>query len=229
MNRLSNISAFSSRLTISLLFLLVPAVVQAQRDLKVERDSAALFQGFALSVDLVGAAMMQFGDYGQYEGALRINLRNKYFPIFELGYGKADHETDPVTKIAYKTGAPYFRIGADVNILKNKQSGNRLFIGLRYAFTSYKVDISRTPFDDPYWKWPTTFEVNDESCNQHWAEIVAGIDAKIAGPLHLGWNVRYKVRVSHNDGIMGNTWYVPGYGTQDTSNLGAQFNVIIDI
>jgi len=229
MTRQANISTSASRLIVSLLLLLAPVVVQAQRFLKIERDSVPFFQGFAVSVDLVGAAMMYFGEYGQYEGALRVNLHNQYYPVLEVGYGKADHDDDVVTGLAYKTAAPYFRIGGDVNILKNKHSGNRLYFGLRYAFTSYKVDVSRTMFEDPVWKWDTSFSVKDDPCSQHWAEIVFGLDAKIVGPLHLGWSVRYKMRLSHNDGTLGQTWYVPGYGKQDSNSLGATFNVIVDI
>ena len=66
-------------------------------------------------------------------------------------------------------------------------------------------------------------------CNMHWAEAVFGIDAKVFGPLHLGWSVRYKRRLFHNSGDLGTTWYVPGFGTNDTDNLTANFNVIIDI
>ena len=36
-------------------------------------------------------------------------------------------------------------------------------------------------------------------------------------------------RVYHKEGDFGNTWYVPGFGTNDTSQLGVTFNVIIDI
>ena len=50
--------------------------------------------------------MMELSDYGQYEGALRINLHDEWFPIAELGYGKASHVNDPVTHISYKTSAP---------------------------------------------------------------------------------------------------------------------------
>jgi hypothetical protein len=73
------------------------------------------------------------------------------------------------------------------------------------------------------------FVINDEQCSQHWAELLFGIDAKVFGPLHLGWSARYRFRLAHQDGVMGKTWYVPGYGLQDTSTLGATFNVIIDI
>jgi hypothetical protein len=63
----------------------------------------------------------------------------------------------------------------------------------------------------------------------HWVEALVGLDAKIWGPLHLGWNVRYKLRVSHKEGDFGTTWYVPGFGTNDNGRLDATFNVIIDI
>jgi hypothetical protein len=55
------------------------------------------------------------------------------------------------------------------------------------------------------------------------------VDATILGPLHLGWSVRYKRRLAHDDGIIGRTWYVPGYGKEGSSRLGGTFNVIIDI
>ena len=201
----------------------------AQGFLKLERDTIPFFRGFAVSADLVGLAQMQLGDYGQYEGALRLNLHDQYFPVVELGIGRANQQNDEVTEITYKTSAPYFRIGFDVNIMKNKHAPNRIYAGVRYGYTSYKVNISRTPFKDPVWQWPTTYDVVDEPCSQHWAEILFGIDAEIIGPLHLGWTARYRNRLSYDNGRIGTTWYVPGYGIQDTSSLGLTFNVIIDI
>ena len=209
--------------------MLLPLSAQAQDPLNLLPDTLPFFRGFAVSFDLVGAMQMQFGDYGQYEGALRVNLRNRYFPIFEVGYGKADRKEDVVTGISYRTKAPFFRLGCDFNIAKNKRSFNRVYAGFRYAYTNYKVDIFRPPFPDPYWKWDTTFDIEGTKCWQHWAEVVFGVDAKIYGPMHLGWSVRYRRRLFHEDGIAGKTWYVPGFGTQDSSNLAATFNVIVDI
>lgn len=207
----------------------LPTTTQAQGFLKLQRDSVPLFRGFAVSVDLVGLAQMQLGDYGQYEGAFRLNLHDQYFPVVEVGVGRAEVDDDEVTRLSYKTSAPYFRIGADVNIMKNKHAVNRIYIGARYAFTNYKVDISRLPFEDPTWRWETPFVVEDASCSQQWAELLFGLEAGIAGPLHLGWTFRYRNRLSHDDGDFGQAWYVPGYGKQDTSVLGFTFNVVIDI
>ena len=223
------ISTSILRATFSLLLLSVASAASGQlKFFSFQNDSIPIFRGFAVSFDLVGAGMMTFSDCGQYEGALRLNLHDEWFPIVEAGYGKADHY-DEVTQIYYSTSAPYFRIGIDKNLLKNKHGKNRLYGGLRYGFTSYKVDIARSEFPDPVWKWPTGYGVKDDPCSFHWLEAVVGVDAQIFGPLHLGWSVRFKRRIAHDDGVMGNTWYVPGFGNNDDTRLGGTFNVIIDI
>ena len=212
-----------------MLLLAIPSAVSAQKLFRLEKDTIPLMRGFQLSFDLVGAGQLMFSDYGQYEGAFRLNLHDQWYPVFELGYGKAEHLDDIVTGFSYKTQAPYFRAGIDFNLLKKKHQGNSLFAGVRYAYTSYKIDIWRQDFPDPVWQWPTGFGVYDEPCSQHWAEFVLGLEAKVVGPVHLGWSVRYRLRVAHDDGIVGRTWYVPGFGISDTSNIGATFNTIIDI
>ena len=80
------ISISIRKLAISLL-LLVSASASAQlKFFSIQKDSIPLFRGFAVSFDLVGLAMMELSDYGQYEGSLRINLHDEWFPIAELGY-----------------------------------------------------------------------------------------------------------------------------------------------
>ncbi len=56
----------------------------------VEKDTIPLFSGMAVGVDVIGPVQLMVSDYGQYEASLRINLKDKYYPVFELGYGKAD-------------------------------------------------------------------------------------------------------------------------------------------
>ena len=225
----TRISTCISRLAISLLLLIVAQGASAQKIFRMEKDSIPFFRGFAVSFDLVGPAKMMLSDYGEYEGALRINLHDQWFPIFEMGIGRANHKKDEVTELSYKTSAPYFRIGLDWNIMKKKHEPYRIYAGWRYAFTSYKCDILREALPDPVWKSKTGFGVEGMSCYQHWLEGVFGIDATIFGPLHLGWNVRYKRRLFHKEGDIGTSWYVPGFGLNDTDNITANFNVIIDI
>lgn len=226
----TRISTSISSLIVSLLLLTLASSAQAQAKMfSLEKDSIPFFRGFAVSFDLVGPAMLALTDRGEYEGALRVNLHDQWFPIFEMGVGRANHENDEVTGITYKTTAPYFRIGMDWNVLKKKHGPNRMYAGFRYAFTSFNVDIIRENLPDPVWLSQTGFGIKDLSCVMHWAEIVFGIDAKIMGPLHLGWSVRYKRPLYHKNGDIGNIWYVPGFGTGSDDQLAANFNVIIDI
>ncbi len=227
-NIITRYSAMRSLIAIVALLSFVLTTQAQSRLFAIEKDSVPLFCGVAVSVDLVEPAMYALGDKGGIEGAVRVNLHNQYYPVIEVGYGKADYH-DEVTEMRYKTSAPYFRIGCDLNLLKKKHTGNRLYAGLRYAFTSFKADIERKTFNDPVWGWQTDFAVHGESCNQHWFEIVFGLDTKIAGPIHLGWNIRYKRRLSHKDTSAGPAWYIPGFGTNGDTRIGANFNVIIDI
>ena len=182
----------------------------------------------AVSADLIGIAETTLGDYGQYEAALRINLRDKYFPVIEVGYGKADAD-DPSTRLAYKTSAPYGRIGIDFNIAKNKHDDYRIYAGARYALTYYKFDVIGEGIKDPVWGDDVRYEAHDVKANYHWLEAVFGVDAKIAGPFRLGWSVRYRRRLFNDNGDIGNTWYVPGFGKQGNSRFGGTFNVIFEL
>lgn len=229
MTHRQNTSTFISRLAVSALLLAAAMAAHAQGKLfAIKKDSVPVLNGFAVSVNVAGPVILALSDYGEYEAAVRLNLHDQYFPTVEVGYGKAEHD-DEVTGLYYKTQAPFFRIGCDLNLLKNKHSANRLYAGLRYAFTSYKVDMAHPTFEDPVWQWDTGFSISGMDCNQHWMEVVFGLDSKIWGPFHLGWSVRYKLRLAHNDGTAGNTWYVPGYGKYGDTRIGANFNVIIDI
>ena len=230
MTKRQNISTYISRIVVSIVVLMTGSSAYAQNNkITSPADTMPLLKGMQISVDIAGPIIMQLSDYGEYEAALRLNLKNKYFPIFELGYGMAEHLNDEVTGISYETSAPYFRIGCDLNLLKNKNSENHFYGGIRYAFTTYKVDMSRNEMQDPVWGNMASFNIEGESCNQHWIEVVFGIDSKIWGPLHLGWNVRYKRRIAHKDSSAGNTWYIPGFGKYGDTRLGANFNVTIDI
>lgn len=229
-------SSFVSRvITISLLLIAVTtATAQSRKDattdkkLTAQKDTVAFFRGVAVSADVVGLAQLAFSDYGQYEAALRINLKDRYFPVFELGYGTADSD-NPTTNLKYKTSAPYWRVGMDFNIAKNKHDAYRVYAGARYAMTYYKFDVVGSGLKDPVWGDDVDYNVKGMKAYYHWMEAVFGVDAKIAGPLRLGWSVRYRRRITHDDGNIGKTWYVPGYGKQGGSRLGGTFNIIFEI
>lgn len=191
-------------------------------------DSIPLWRGFQVKADLVGPIQRAVSSYGQYEVGVRFNLKDKYFPVVELGYGTAD-ELNDVTNISYKTKAPYGKIGIDFNVMKNKHDIYRMYAGLRYAYTSFKFDLEAPDVIDDTYKDHIPFRYYDVKANYHWMEALFGIDVKIYGPFHLGWTVRYKHRLMHDDGSIGNVWYVPGYGKQGSSRIGGTFEIMFEI
>lgn len=230
MTHSSLISSYIPRtLLVSIMFLTAAGMhAQSQKKMVELPDTTPFFRGVAVSFDLVGFGQTLFGSYGQYEGALRVNLKDKYFPIFEVGYGTAD-EDDAATRLRFKTSAPYARIGIDFNVLRNKHDDYRAYVGARYAYTSFKYDITSPGITDPVWHEHVDYNYQDIDGSYHWLEFVAGIDAKIWRFMRLGWSVRYKRRLLHDEGDIGNPWYVPGFGRQGGSRIGATFNVIFEL
>lgn len=187
-----------------------------------------LFAGVSVSADVCGAVMAAFTPYGQYEAAARLNLRGRYFPIAEVGIGSSDH-TNETTELHYKVNAPYFRVGMDYNVAKDVRSGNRIFVGARYGFSSFKYDVDGPDIVDAAYGEQQTFHFSGLRGTNHWGEVVAGLEARVWGMLHLGWSVRYRIRIYNKESAVGNPWYVPGYGKNDTHALGGTFVVIFDI
>ncbi len=219
---------YSTVLAISL-FLLLPTDANAQykkkkKETTEEPDTIPLFRNVAVSFDAVGIIQDVTGRYGQYEGAVRVNLKDRYFPVVELGLGRGN-KTNHITGVHFKTSAPYGKVGCDFNILKNKHDIYRLYAGGRYAFTSFKYDIDEIPVTDPEWGEEVMYGGKDQKCSYHWVEALVGIDAKIWGPFRMGWSVRYHARVHKKYGDMGKPWYVPGYGRVDSSPVTATFNI----
>ena len=184
--------------------------------------------GISVSGDVVGLLMSVISPYGQLEAACRLNLKERFFPIFEMGWGISDH-TDETTNLHFKTNAPYFRIGCDYNFANDRLSGNRILGGVRYAFTSFGYDVDGPDIIDPNWGTVTPFSFHGLNGKVHWLEFVFGLDAKVWKIFHLGWTFRYRLRLSNKSSAIGEPWYVPGYGKNDSHALGGTFNVIFDI
>lgn len=223
------ISSSISRIALISMLLLgaIGMKAQSRKVMVQQKDTIPFYRGFGVSFDLVGAGAKILDSYGQYEGALRINLKDKYFPVIELGLGAANEE-DVSTRLHYKTSAPYGRIGIDFNMMKNKHDDYRLYLGGRYAFTSFKYDISSPGLTDPVWGDHVDYNYPGNKATYQWLEFVGGIDAKIWKFFRLGWSVRYKRRLFHTEQEIGDPWYIPGFGKVSNSRLGATFNVTFE-
>jgi len=191
--------------------------------------SVPTFAGLSLSADLAGAFLAATRGVGNYEAALRLNLKNTFFPVVELGWGVCDQIGD-ATQLHYKVHAPYGRIGMDYNVKKDKQSLNRVFVGFRYGYSNYVYDLYADGLVDTHWKTTVPFQHLDQSGSAHWGEAVFGLQTSLWKFVHLGWSVRYRLRIAEQQAIASRAWYVPGLGRNvGGSNFAGTFQLVFDL
>ena len=198
-----------------------------------------LFNGVDLSVDLWGPGSYLLGsDNLSMEVAADVNLKNRFFPTLEVGYGKSDTWSED--GIHYKAGAPYLRVGMDYNTFYKKKFQHKLLVGLRYAVSSFSYDVQSLSVDDPIYGgglgnpnitdgiWGGNlppFDHTGMKGTMHWIEVCAGIRAHVWKGLYMGWALRYKFRLSATTGEYGDPSYVPGYGTYGSNTLGVSYTI----
>ena len=225
-------------LTISSL-LLFPIIGQAQTG-KVketvkkleEKEDTRFYRGTSVGLEIAGMVSHFIGsDIFNTEVMVQSNLLNRYLPVVEIGYGKADTTNDG-TDIHYKTSAPYFRIGADYNFLHTKPHlPGMLMGGLRYGFSSFKYDVEGPTMTDPNYGGVTDvpFSYMGEKCTAHWVEAVVGLKVKIFKGFCMGWSARDKKKLSLSKNENTEPWYIPGFGKKADSSFNLSYHLIYNL
>lgn len=215
---------------------LLPSHAYAQKKdketLKAEYKASPLYQGTSVGIEVAGAGgYLLGGDILSSEIIVQTNLKNRFLPVVEIGYGKTDVIND-ANDMHYKTSAPYFRIGMDYNVFYQKPYlPGYLYVGLRYGMSSFTYDASGPDMTDPNYGGHITVPFADlgVKSNASWLEGVVGIKVKIHKRFHMGWAVRYKMRMSVDSHENSNPWYVPGFGKNAGSSFNLTYNLIYNL
>jgi hypothetical protein len=210
--------------------LLEPLTANAQEKKVLTKEEWAqtpLYQGVMVGADVSGLATKAFGsDMFSTEASVQLNLKNRFFPIVELGYGSIE-TTHEETDIFYKTSAPYFRIGMDYNVFYQKPYLPGYFtVGLRYGHSSFKYDIQAPDLTDPNWgHTEVPFAYEGVKSNAGWLELVLGLKTQVYKSFYMGFSVRYRSRLSIAKNEHSEPYYVPGFGKNGSSNIGITYNI----
>jgi len=198
-----------------------------------------LYNGLIVSTDIYGLGASVLGsDFLYGEVAVEANLKNRFFPVVEVGYGTTDTYSERGTH--YKSSAPYFRIGMNYNTMYKKGNPNFLYVGFRYGFTSFSYDVVSTPAEDPIfggsmenpsitddiWGGSVPFSHKGLKASMGWLELLVGVRAHIYKNFYMGWTVRYKRSMNTSLSDYGDPWYVPGYGAYDANRFGITYSLI---
>ena len=134
------------------------------------------------------------------------------FGRFYLAADYGGSSRNEVTKNGgtYNNEGTYWRVGADVNIIKKDPDRNMLFFGLRYARSSFS-DRATLVLNDPYFGMQQ-YAVSNPKVDAAWGEMVVGLRVKVWRELWMGFTSRLKIGLS----VRGNnelaSYNVPGYG-----------------
>ena len=215
-------------LTVSSLFgLPVTGIAQNKTTKEAEDIQQPFYQGTMVKVDVSGLMGKALGnEYASTEANVECNLLNRYFPVFELGYGSIDTINEE-TDIHYKTSAPYFRIGAGYNIFSKKPYlPGKMLVGARLGFSSFSYDVDAPSMNDPVWG-ETSIPVSYQGVksNASWLELVAEVRTNVYKNFHLGFSVRYKSLFSVKKSENSEPLYIPGYGKNKSNGFGITYNI----
>ncbi len=201
-------------------------------------DTIPFYGGTYLGVDIAGVlGSMLGGDTKSIEVQADVNLKNRYFPVLEVGYAEIEAESEHGT--LYNSKAPYFRLGLNYKAKYRNRSENHIYLGARYAFSIFNYDVESMEMYDPIWGghldpnlsddiWggSVPFSLKGVSSSAHWLELVVGIRAEIWKDFLMGWSVRYKQRLSVKEGDMSSPAYIPGFGENKKNTFGITYSLI---
>jgi len=208
----------------------VKAKVDEKMKTKVEKDTLPLYRGLRFEMDLspVVNCFLSDGERLTYEAGLSVNLKNKYFPTLEMGYGYADKIND--AGVGFSSKAVFGRIGADINLMKQKKdqkpTNNLFFAGFRFGMAPVKYRYTNLSIPNDYWGTVITTNFLDQNTVAKWYEVLLGIRVEIVPKIYMGWTVRLKNPIGSAKLGKVYPWYIPGYGVKtEQANWGVNYAI----
>jgi len=194
--------------------------------MKIYNDSA-IFQGFNLRLDLFNTVyyLSKYkGAMQTYEIGLNVRLKQRYFPIMELGYAKGEMGPNDTQ---WKGQGGWVNVGMDINALKkNASSQNAMLLGIRVGTAVQQYDLNNVKVADSYWKEQQITSFVDQWRTDCWGEVVAGCQVQVYGAFMMGWYARLKILFTRKSGATDPVpYYVPGFGYRNRTQWGLNYYI----
>lgn len=200
----------------------------SKKAVKKKAEPQPFLRSVTIQGDVAGPLISRLSTTGlsYAEAAVDVNIRNRWFPVWELGHASINHTADEGGQ--YIASSIYNRIGINVNMLKisdTKQITQSIFyVGVRFGFSSFHYDIHNLMLTDDYWNTSSVTNLDGLKASAKWGELVAGIRVNLFKNISLGWSGRLKMGL-HTGNEFYTPWYVPGYGQTGGSVWGFTYTV----
>lgn len=184
-----------------------------------------LLNGLSLGANFFDGIMKIAGQsYSSFDVWGALSLHNWVFPVVELGVGFADNHPEGANFRYVCKPSFYAKAGVNYNFLYKSNPDYQVFLGLRAGFSSFRYDVRDITISNGYWNQTSEFSLLNQHATSFYGEALAGLQVKIAGPVSLGWSVRYHFKLHTSNGSSSTPWFIPGYGAK--SPVTATFSVI---
>lgn len=212
----------------TVLFLFVSLKLISQERPKQFLDEP--FRGISVHLDAFSPIMGRLVAEKLFTGEAQVdvNLYNKLFPTLEFGYGFISNSA--ANGSTYEAQAPFFRLGANFNLMKvqdkegkNRDQRNYPFLGVRYGMSLVNYSLKDVPIINHYWDEYELRSYNKPLGYVGWLELVGGIRVDLYQGLTMGWSVRLKLGIHGSDKTQ--IWYVPGYGVSSGANFAFNYTI----
>lgn len=212
-----------------LLFVALMPTVLGQEKAEEKNDSVPFLTGIRVEADIspVLALFSTNNEIFSYEAAVQFYIKNRYFPVVEVGFAGADKIS--TFAMGYRGEGLFYRLGMDFNMLKSKEgskpTNNMLLLGARLGFTTFKYDLTGIDLSDGYWNETIEKDMYDLPGTKMWFEISGGLRVELTKNIFAGWTFRYKNLITTDAIGDYKAWYIPGYGLNTEGVWG--FNYLV--
>lgn len=192
---------------------------------KSDSVSVSIYQGVNVKLDLampIIEAARSAGKIQDYEVAINVRLKNRFYPTLELGYALAECGADGAQ---YKGQGGFARLGMDLAIVKKGRTESNMLVGVRFGGAYQNYDLTNVYVQTDYWQ-SHPLDFYRQTRFDCWGEFVIGCQVFLWKGLHLGWFGRIKLLMT-NDVKEGNVapYYVPGLGFRNDFNWGINYYI----
>lgn len=204
------------------------AVFGQQEKPKMNRDFslAALRVGFSVTDPL--QPILYEGLEAAYAMQADLSI-DRFMLVADVGtarYARAKQARDTLASpYQYDTRGNYFKVGVDVNFLKDKEANTRfakdnvLFWGLRFANSSFSANATFDLEDDLGVWGDIPVNEHHDKLSAWWIEMVAGIKVEVIKNVFLGYTMQFRFLKNFSQETSLVPYDVPGFGSGNRNNI----------
>ena len=168
--------------------------------------------GLRVGVELAGPSQMIFQPtVRQFEAAADLQV-HKYLAVVEVGQASFLYQPTEGNFI-YSSAGSYFRLGADINLIKPDPKFNGIFVGVRHGRNSYVDRLFVFLPDERDGYGEQVLNLENPAMRDRWWEVVASTKIQVWNGLFLGYSARYRFGYKNLADLQGQRPYAaPGIG-----------------